>query len=189
MGFPKCKFMNQFSFSWVEYLIIYALSMNAGGRGGEIKMHGKVISFSILQIEPRPFSTRWNNVVLHIGILFFFLQLITEECCPPTSPQCFSPSCHWTPLSYLSQQIITIRYFSVIGNLHKIFKLAWTAEFFTSLNLDLRQYAMYQIVEWLSDISSAFENEILLWGLEDKKHYNGTKKTFREKWGLNEDPF
>ena len=36
---------------------------------------------------------------------------------------------------------------------------------------------------------SAFENKILLWGLEDKKHYNGKKKTFREKWGLNEDPF
>ena len=43
------------------------------------------------------------------------------------------------------------------------------------------------IFKWLT--FSAFENEILLWGLEDKKPYNGQKKTFREKWGLNEDPF
>ena len=26
-------------------------------------------------------------------------------------------------------------------------------------------------------------NEIMLWGLEDKKHNNGKKRTFREKWG------
>ena len=38
------------------------------------------------------------------------------------------------------------------------------------------------------DNDSACINKILPWGLEDKRHYND-KKTFREKWGLNEDLF
>ena len=34
-------------------------------------------------------------------------------------------------------------------------------------------------------ICSACENEILFWGLHDSGHYNGKKKTFQDKWGLN----
>ena len=36
-----------------------------------------------------------------------------------------------------------------------------------------------------SIICSACENEILFWGLHDSGHYNGKKKTFQDKWGLN----
>ena len=64
------------------YLIICALSVNPSGGGREMEIHGEIVLLSILQVEPRPFSTWWNNVLLHLAfpLVFSFVVLKMEPC-------------------------------------------------------------------------------------------------------------
>ena len=56
----------------LEYLVICALSVNPRGGSREMKIHGEIVPLSILQVEARPFSTRWNNMLIHLAFFLFF---------------------------------------------------------------------------------------------------------------------
>ena len=48
------------------------------GGGREMKTHGEIVLLSILQVEARPFSTRWNNVLLHIPFSLVFSFVVFQ---------------------------------------------------------------------------------------------------------------